>query len=316
MGSALRLVESGISNSGNTTYETRRQETLTISMDPLAISNEQDIFTDGDGEARIDFCVRYGLYTGNYIDSNNFEVNFVETLVTLLVDLTGEFNVTGINVAPKERLKRTANEDYGLEAFQCSGKTAEGGNPIDKNIPFSQGDVITICVQPDEVARGDDVYMRQVTYFQYILLEEDGVTESSTGQLAIDISNAAKGPLGEMHGLTNIDTCIGEVACVVETILFASFFARPGTIAGKGSAIMQFGTEGADGVRKLLRQSSRSLQEEAASRDFDLQFDVGNASFDPFLLRHSEASGRSSSCALVVASLLLLLGSSAILLLV
>jgi hypothetical protein len=312
-GSALTLVESGITNSGNATYEFSREETLTITMDTLVIFLESDVFTDGDGEATINFCVRYALYTGDYTDPNNFEVNFVETLVTLLVDLSDDFSIMDITVGPRDKLKRTANQEYNLEGFQCSGKTAEGGIPkVEDGTQFNQGDVVTVCVQPNADARGEDVYMREVEFFRYILLEEDGITESNTGQLAIDINNAAAGARGAMYGLTNIDTCEGEVACVIETILFAAFYTRPGTITGAGTGIMQFGTEGADGVRKLGGTDHRSLQEDgAASGEFSVKVFLDNTGYDPFLSMY----GRSDGATDIRCILALVVGSAATVLL-
>jgi hypothetical protein len=143
------------------------------------------------------------------------------------------------------------------------------------------------------------------------LLEEDGITESNTGQLAIDINNAAAGARGAMYGLTNIDTCEGEVACVIETILFATFYTRPGTITGTGTGTMQFGTEKADGVRKLRGADHRSLQQDvAASGEFDVEFLVENTVYDPFLMRDRSDSTTDRRCILA-----LVVGSAAVLLL-
>eukprot|EP00980_Cylindrotheca_fusiformis_P011320 scaffold2614_cov57-Cylindrotheca_fusiformis.AAC.2 len=58
--------------------------------------------------------VCYGLYTG--------AGGSLETLVELTVDLRGDFNGPGISVAPEDKLQRTANIEYGLVAFQCTGK--------------------------------------------------------------------------------------------------------------------------------------------------------------------------------------------------
>eukprot|EP00980_Cylindrotheca_fusiformis_P022469 scaffold9342_cov163-Cylindrotheca_fusiformis.AAC.4 len=298
-GSSLNLVESGIISSGATEYRTSRQETVIITMDTLGISQESEVFTDGNGEARIDFCVRFGLFTGDYRDEQNFEVNFLETLVTLFVDLRGSFTVTDISVAPKEKLLRTANIEYGLEAFTCSGKTAEGGIPLPGSVPFRQGDVISVCVQPTVEALVDNVDMRQVEFFEYILMEIDGVTESSTGQLAIDIENPAAGPRGTMHGLTNMEPCQGQVTCMIQTILFASFFSRQGTITGRGSATMQLGNTESNLVRKLIGHH-RSLDEEeeeteVVDGDFGLEFNVQSTAYDPFLLRNRSGSVTTAS---------------------
>eukprot|EP00980_Cylindrotheca_fusiformis_P003940 scaffold871_cov130-Cylindrotheca_fusiformis.AAC.17 len=294
-GSALTISENDFTLSGEAVYERKQEETVNIGLDTDIVSADASIFTDnGDGSNLIAFCVRYGLYTG----AGGYEVNFLETLVELTVDLRGDFNVTGISVAPKDKLQRTANIEYGLVAFQCTGKDANGAG-IENTNPgtFNQGDVITVCVEPDDIAQGDSVYMRQVERFEYVLLEEDGVTESNTRQLAIDVDNPAAGTRGAMFGLTNIDNCLGEIACKIETILFATFYARPGTVTGLGSATMQFGTIGSDGdfTQRKLRGAERSLQADdaAAAGEFDVNFDI--ASNDAF----DQNSGAASNMAIL-----------------
>jgi hypothetical protein len=307
-GGSLAISEDAFGPSGDGIYESNQQETVFVALDPLLVATDTAVFTDNnDGTNLIAFCVRYGLYTGG---GGGYEVNFLETLVELRVDLRGNFTVTDIVVAPKDKLKRTANIDYGLLAFQCTGKDANGAG-IEKVFvaglgTFNQGDVITVCVEPDQVAKTDGVYMRVVERFEYVLLEEfTPFAETSTRQMAIDVSDANAGSGGAMFGLTNIDACLGEIACKIETILFATFYTRPGTVVGAGVATMQFGTTGGDGdfTQRKLRggDASRALQaDEAASGDFDVNFQI--ASNDSF----ERNSGVSSSL-----SILALVGSAA-----
>jgi hypothetical protein len=304
LGISLDVSEGEVVSTGDTAFETGKEETVSVVLDTLLVSADAAVFTDNnDGTNLIAFCMRYGLYTSG--DSSGYEVNFLETLVELRVDLRGDFTVTDIVVAPKDKLKRTANIDYGLMAFQCTGKDANGAG-IEKVFveglgTFNQGDVITICVEPDLIAKNDGVYMKQVERFEYVLLEVDSLVETTTRQMAIDISNAAAGLRGAMFGLTNIDACLGETACKIETILFATFYTRPGTVTGAGVATMQFGTVGGDGdfTQRKLRggDASRALQaDEAASGDFDVNFQIAsNDSFE----RNSGASSSLSILALV-----------------
>jgi hypothetical protein len=291
----LVLSESDFVTSGDAAYDKGQKETVKVALDTLKVANDPDVWSDsGNGVNLIKFCVRYGLYTGDHEQASSYEVNFLESLIELTVDLKGDFTVTGISVAPKDKLKRTANQDYNLEAFQCTGKTATGGVRRTDNNQFSQGAVITVCVQPDETAIGDNIYMKQVEYFEYFLLdaESGAITDTSPSQLAISEGSP-------MFGLTNIDNCQGEVACKIETILFAIFYTRTGTVTGKGSGTMQFGTTGADGDinnRKLRgsaadEQQQRTLQDVgvAAASEFDVNFQI--ASNDAF----QGNSGASSS---------------------
>merc|ERR1712226_1705052 len=176
--------------------------------------------------------------------------------------------VEGISVAPKDKLKRT----------------------------FNQGDVITICVQPDPTARGDNIYMKRIEEFTYVLMSDDPTPVPTTTQKAIDVLDTTATAKGEMYGLTNIDNCEGETACVIETILFATFYTRPGTVAGNGRGTMQFGTAGATPNSRMLRAGGdRALEEDAAAEgDFDVNFEIN--SNDAF----QGASG-ASSCMTVLA---------------
>jgi hypothetical protein len=303
------VYEDDFDSSGNVAFESGKQETVFVDLETLTISTDDSVFTDNlDGTNLIAFCVRYGLKTT--AAAGAYEVNFLETLVELRVTLKGNFTVTDIIVAPKDKLKRTANIDYGLTAFQCTGKDATGAGIakvfVEGEGTFNQGDVITVCVEPDDVAKGDGVFMKEVETFEYVLLEDvEPFAETGTRQLAIDISNAAAGTRGAMFGLTNIDACLGELACKIETILFATFYTRPGTVVGAGVATMQFGTTGGDGdfTQRKLRgvDASRGLQaDEAASGDFDVNFQI--ASNDSF----ERTSGATSSL-----SILALVGSAA-----
>jgi hypothetical protein len=305
LGASLDLSKGAFALSGDPEYEKKQKETVSVKLDPLTVATDDTVFTDNlDGTNIIAFCVRYGLKTP--AAAGAYEVNFLETLVELKVDLKGDFNVTDIVVAPKDKLKRTANIDYGLTAFQCTGKD-EFGAGIEKVFvegegTFNQGDVITVCVEPDDIARADGVYMKQVQKFEYVLLEAVApFAETGTRQLAIDLDNAGAGARGAMYGLTNIDVCLGEIACKIETILFATFYTRAGTVVGEGVATMQFGTNGGDGnfaTRKLRGgDAPRALQaDEAASGEFDVNFEIAtNDSFE----RNSGASSSLSILALV-----------------
>ena len=281
MGSVLTIGEATFQASGEVTYNINNEETVSVVLDTATVATDATIWTEVDVATNIiAFCVRYGLYTGDHTLGTSYEVNFLETLVELTVDLRGDFTVTDILVAPKDKLKRTANVDYGLLAFQCTGKDVDGSGIEDlAPLAFNQGDVITVCVEPDATALADGVFMREVERFEYILLEVNNIDQSTTKQLAIEVGNGAAGTRGAMFGLTNIDACLGEISCKIDTILFATFYTRGGTVIGEGTATMQFGTVGGDGdfTQRKLRGSERALQaDEAATGDFDVNFEIAN----------------------------------------
>lgn len=281
-------------------YETKKQETVIVALNTDGIQTDDSIFKEGDqGEsATIAFCVRYGLYTGTPNAEGSYEVNFLESLVIFSVDLTAGFTVDGVSVAPKDKLKRTASQEYELEAFQCEGKIDEEEPALeyDQTVAFNQGDVITICVQPDETARGDNIYMKRIEEFTYTLLNEaEPPVATSTTQKAIQVGGAGATDKGEMYGLTNIDNCEGSTACMIETILFATFYTRPGTVSGAGRGTMQFGTNGRTPASRMLRSGDRALEEAtAAEGQFDVNFALN--SNDAF-----EGASGASSCMTVLA---------------
>ena len=81
---------------------------------------------------------------------------------------------------------------------------------------------------------------------------------------------------GNLLTTYNPTQCKGAVVCRFSTILFAQFYATPGTVSGQGTASMQFGSS----ARRQLR-AERDLQEAAAdpagSAEFDLNFEVAQA---------------------------------------
>ena len=147
--------------------------------------------------------------------------------------------------------------------------------------------------------------MKEVEKFEYKLVAQDADTNKDVKQLAIDILENPN-DRGVMYGLSEIDACRGTKACVIKTILFATFYTRKGTVTGTGTATMQFGTATADPpTRRKLRgaeQEQRELQADdvAGAGEFDVNFQI--ESDDSF----QSASGASSSM-----TILALFGSAA-----
>jgi hypothetical protein len=304
---ALKTANGEISASNANNYTKNQQELVEVELKPaeLVKATESDIFDDSDPDsATVTFCLRFSLCTddcANVEAGTAYEVNFLESQITLDVSLKGTFEVKGISVEPKDKIKRTANQEYKLRAFQCSGKDADtGGIPYaeDSEPSFAQGDVITVCVQPEDDALSDNIYMKQVEKFEYALVGEPTVT-----QKAIDIDSNPN-DRGQMYGLSEIDECRGTKACVIKTILFATFYTKQGTVTGTGTATMQFGTATTDRRRKLrgAEQEQRELQADdvAGAGEFDVNFQI--ESDDSF----QSASGASSSM-----TILALFGSAA-----
>jgi hypothetical protein len=252
-----------------------RATQIDITFDPEEISS-QDAVTQGiysqevvDNQqiATVKFCVRFGLWTTTAMGVKTpVEVNFLETLLTLFVDLTDGFQIGAIEVAPKDRLVRTANQAYEVSGYECSAASTDR---VDSTAPRNQGEIVYVCVTPEDEAQTDGIFMRSIDDFAW--------TRGATiRQVAIE-NNRPSANL-----LTSYDyvACEGSLVCKFSTILFAQFYATPGQVDGEGVASMQFGSATGTGTtRRQLRSGDRDLQadEGAGAAEFELNFQVNEA---------------------------------------
>merc|ERR1711971_334385 len=240
-----------------------------ISVETSDITSNTDVYTETDTGgavgASIVFCVRFGL---NTLGDSPVEVNFLESVVTLNIDLSAGFSIDDINVTPKDQLINTAATTYTVEGYMCQ----QGSDtPVVDATALNQGSLITVCIKPDADGIADGIKMRAVDSFEW--------TRDAIAQVAIE-SGVAAGNL-----LTSFDesACTGGDYCQFSSILFAAFYATEGQVSGNGVASMQFGT------RRLSEGSGlRALQEQeaAATSEFDLAVnleadDVGPVAFQP-----------------------------------
>ena len=246
---------------------------VNITLDSESIAENSLLYSeDTSGSqvtAEIRFCVRFGLHTKS---ATSVEVNFLETLVTLNVDLTDGFEIGSIAVEPRDRLVRTANQVYLVEAYRCT--TAEDGDglPIAEadTTAINQGTVVRVCVMPDADARADGIKMRSV----------DDFTWSRTFPNVVNQPAIVGRNVVARNDLTTLECVPGSLYCNFETILFAAFYTTAGAVAGSGVASMQFGSTN-NGIGRRLRgeDQERMLQDDdaAAAAEFELDFDVTQA---------------------------------------
>jgi hypothetical protein len=268
---------------------------IAIDLDPTSISQNSNIYSEdttvGAVTAEIRFCLRFELHTPNTL-TTSVEVNFLETIVTLTVDLSDGFEIGSIAVEPKDRLVRTANQIYRVRAYQCG----VGENELtqgEKDATRVQGSVIKVCVTPDTDAQQDGIFMRSIDSFSFIRDPDSG---NPIEQVAI--VNQAEA-VNLLTSYTNAD-CKGTLVCHFSTILFANFYTSVGSVDGAGIASMQFGS-----AARRLRSDDRNLQEDsAAAAEFELEFGVAATLETP--------SGASSIGAMVTTGLLALSGVAAL----
>jgi hypothetical protein len=233
-----------------------RDQTLTVNVNPANIA-ASDIYVEdatvGSVTASIDFCVRFSLLTAG---TGPVEVNFLETLVTLYVDLSDGFSIGDVNVAPKVKLINTANQVYLLDGYQCDDAN-DALTGTDLTGTRNQGSVVRVCVKPDVDAVAAGITMRSLDVFTF-----SRNAGSITQEAIIGYNEEAT------NGLTSLTCSNGVPVCFFETILFAAFYSNVGVVLGSGTGSMQFG--GARRLRAL--QSDRS--ESAATSDFELDLAV------------------------------------------
>jgi len=241
-----------------------------VSVDVNAITGNTDVYSETDTAgavgATIEFCVRFGL---NTLGGSPVEVNFLESVITLTIDLSNGFDVADINVTPKDQLINTATQAYTVEGFMCE----EGSDTpvVDAAAALNQGSLITVCIKPDADGIADGIKMRSVDSFDW--------TRGATTQ------NAVESGLAATNLLTSFDdnACAGGDYCQFSSILFAAFYATEGQVSGSGVASMQFGTrrlsEKAGGLRVLQEQ------EAAATSEFDLAVTLAGADDGPAALQ-------------------------------
>lgn len=278
------LIANGLEDTTNTvrqeTVTLDQQATVKISVDPTAVTANPELYTENDEigavTAQVIFCVRFGLFT------DTEEVNFLETVITLDIDLSDGFAIGDVLVEPKDKLVQTAAQAYEVEGYVCTDEEIEA----DPSFVRNQGAQIRVCVRPNEEARADGVYMRRIDSFTWSRTQPVAITQA-----------AVENGLAASNTLTDLYCVPGELVCNFVSILFASFYATQGNVTGSGVASMQFGgddtyidlNDGAggyqykpDGTRLsatefFKRRNLRVLQEEeeaAATAEFDLSFDV------------------------------------------
>jgi hypothetical protein len=252
-GSISPITEAALDGSGF------RRVNVAVSVQPEQITTDTNIYeeftTNGALSAVVTFCIRFALSTAG---ASPIEVNFLETIVILNVKLTDGFEIDNISVAPRDKLIRTANQVYLLEAFQCDPNKAELSTQ-QKQVVRNQGAIIRVCVRPDAQARPDGIKMREIQSLTY------------TRNAPVATQAAVENGAAATNGLSDLSCNPGSDVCMVETILVADFYRVTGVVTGSGVGSMQFGS-----ATRRLRSSERDLQiqDEAGSAQFDLSVET------------------------------------------
>jgi hypothetical protein len=178
------------------------------------------------GTANVGFCLRVDY---NYIDNDGIieGINFFETNVTIDVDLTANFTLTGININRDivENENATAEFDYPVEAYFCLDDNSEVENPK----PLTQGSTLQVCVKIDESVVIENILIEDILTF---------VISQPTGT-AINSESITDG----LPDVLTDKVCRESGICNVKTQLQSKFFTEtvPGDLRVDGVAILAFG---------------------------------------------------------------------------
>jgi hypothetical protein len=194
------------------------QETITTSP------HYEEITT---AEAAISFCLRVDY---NYIAGVDpaESINFYETNVTITVDLTANFTLTGI-VAERTLADSEAADiklDYPVEAYICEDDNSLVAVPD----ALTQGSFLQVCVKIDGNVTTDNILVEDILTF---VVSQPGNLLSTDSET---ITDSVADPLTDK-------VCRESGICNVKTQLLSKFFTEtsPSVLQIDGVAILAFG---------------------------------------------------------------------------
>jgi hypothetical protein len=210
-----------------------------INVNGESMPNNVLVFQDSPGRpatAQIRFCHRFSLSTGD------IEVNYLETLVTLDVDLTDGFEIASITVDVK-RDEADAEQAHEVEAEFCKGEPPVPLSPSEIDDIRYPGAALQVCVRPTKESINNGLYMSSIDEFTWTRI--DTITGASVEQVAIDRFGAASNGLTDVYCPEDGDSYV----CYFKTLLKANFYQlvlKPPTLApspAPAAAEIPFGGE-------------------------------------------------------------------------
>jgi hypothetical protein len=203
-------------------------DVLNINLDIIqeTISTSDHYTEISPGEAAISFCLRVDY---NYFDGNASEsINFYETNVTITVDLTANFTLTGIAAERTSADSEAADIklDYPVEAYICEDNNTLVSSPA----ALAQGSFLQVCVRIDESVSTDNILVEDILTFVVSQPLNPSSSPSET------ITNSVADPLTDK-------VCRESGICNVKTQLLSKFFTQtsPSDLQIDGVAILAFG---------------------------------------------------------------------------
>ena len=227
-----------------------------------------------------DVCLESAIY---FVlpDGTNEKMNFVNTNLTVTVEMDANFEVTTINAERKDASQQELNLDYSqyVTAYQCTADNLESETIGE----YSQGDELKICV------KSTDSNIVQVGSIKSLVLSQ---AEPDAGQEFSYITNGVA--VEDEIAATDCDQSISPAhVCHADMQLLGRYFSvdEPGDLTASGSVELTFESGRrltvevpiAGGIRGgdlALENSSRRMEDERTREDSPFAVNVSLKSVD------------------------------------
>lgn len=212
-----------------------------VQLDPLLLAWNDDIFFANytDQTAQMKFCLHYSLW-----NADGVEINYVYVLLTLNLNLAGDFGFTnlvfktieGAEEAKEEMLEggfhtKKVQEKARVRVYLCDQDTHEEISPPPNG--YGLGDTLSICVSATPNLLKEGMYLKGVDNFKWTR------RYWKDGEWLIAEQWAVKD--GVPDALSEYYCPPFALFCTFTTMLIADFFSAPGYVVGEGGAGVGFG---------------------------------------------------------------------------
>lgn len=215
---------------------------------PKAMGDSNIYKKDDDGNAVIEYCVRFSVYNMPKDQTYSTETNYLELPVKLVINLAAGFQVDA-DLSNADTVIAQATKNTAVEAYICDSE--DNVVPIEAT---EQGQTVRVCVSPTPPNLAAGALMRQLESFKF------------RRQAPVEVEQVAISPNTGGVGaseLTVVSCRPGSTVCAFETLLTADFFIREGVVIGNGMAFLQLGVGNGVVSRRLAGTPNQVLADKA-----------------------------------------------------
>jgi len=198
---------------------------------------------DDDGNAVVEYCVRFSVYNMPKDQTYATETNYLEIPVKLVINLRAGFEIDA-SVSNSDVVLRQASQNTAVDAYICDSE--DNIVPI---MPTEQGQTVRVCVSPTPPNLAVGALMRQLESFTFrrespIKIEQVAISPNTGGVPADELTVVSCRP--------------GSTVCAFETLLTADFFINEGVVVGNGLTYLQLGP-GTSAVSRRLEGTPNQI---------------------------------------------------------